>query len=440
MHTIVNIGAYAYDPTAGLFSVKIPKAASDPYTLVQVTVTAPSNATYFGRVFNIASYSMTATATAAHRPRDVSLILDYSGSMRFGSLLGIPYTGNRNNGSSSASGSNNPESVYPKFGPYSSTSAGLQWTTATTLGSYQYSPANITESNTYDANRPPIVLDFYQNPPYTDPDIPAFNNTVDSTGPNPPADSSLDADKCAGGDKFLHISNTSSNGYATTVKDVTGGTTKNSAFETLSDTGGYNTYYGVTSQYPSGTKFKGYTQGPRYWGKTFFIWPPEPRYTSGADPTKPSTTDPTKDVNGKYICDWRQRFFIDNSTGVGLKDNTKLWDSSGNWRTPSAGGYTINYNAILAWITSTPNPFPVRLHAGHIQYYSAIPTSINTSSFPRPTSTNDFGRNTSTTAWGWCKPVQRPGRMSAPKWDTATISPGARFKSPHRPPGPGRPT
>ena len=37
------------------------------------------------------------------------MILDYSGSMRFGSLLGLPYSGNRT--------ANNPDTVYPLFGP-----------------------------------------------------------------------------------------------------------------------------------------------------------------------------------------------------------------------------------------------------------------------------------------------------------------------------------
>ena len=43
-------------------------------------------------------------------------------------------------------------------------------------------------------------------------------------------------------------------------------------------------------------KFKGYSMGPGYYGKTFFIWPPDPRWGNGtpankvADPTSPATT------------------------------------------------------------------------------------------------------------------------------------------------------
>jgi hypothetical protein len=94
------------------------------------------------------------------------------------------------------------------------------------------------------------------------------------------------------------------------------------------------------------------------------MWPPDSKTPVG----NPGDT-------GFVPGDWRRRFF-------GTNDNTKLWDSSGNWRTPSAGGYTINYSAILAWIKASPNPFPTRLHSGHIRYYSAIPSTIDTSNFP----------------------------------------------------------
>jgi Flp pilus assembly protein TadG len=377
---VVNIGAYSYDPTAGLFTIKLPKGSSDPYDLVQVNITVPNNATFFGRVFNISSYSMSATATAAHRPRDVCMIQDFSGSMRFASLLGVPYWSTRDNGGGTGSGSNNPESVFPTFGHYSATStAALQQTSALEINNNQYSPANITETDNADDNLPAIVLDFYQNTPYTTPNVPAFNNTVNSSGPVPPTDSSLDSTSRAGGDQFLHISNSNAKGFATDVYDVTGSTTRNTGFEANSATGGYNVFY------PSGTTFKGYTQGPRYWGKTFFVWPPDPRWGGGTqspDPTNLSSTDPTKDTYGNYLCDWRRRFF-------GTNDNTKLWNSStGKWQLPSATTYTINYNAILAWISSCGyNPFPPLLHAGHIQYYSAMPTTIDTSSWP-PTNTD----------------------------------------------------
>ncbi len=338
----VEPGSYSYDAASGQFNVSIPRASNEPYSVVRVTVTVKGNRTFFGSVLGLNAFDVTATATAGHRPRDVALVMDFSGSMRFSSLLGIPYSGTRDNGSGTGSGSNNPESVFPKFGHYSAANAGLQFTAETLLGGHHYSPANDTEADAANDTRPAIVNDFYQHPPYTDPDVPAFNNTVTGTGPTIPPASSLNADNLAGGDSPLRIGNVSTNGYAKTVKDVTGSTTKNVSFETT----GY--------QALTGTAFKGYTQGPRYWGKTFFAWPPDPLAAN----------------------DWRRKFF-------GTNDNTKLFDASGNFRTPTAGGYTINYAAILAWIKSGPNPFPPLLHSGHITYYTSIPSTIDTST-PTP--------------------------------------------------------
>ncbi len=109
------------------------------------------------------------------------------------------------------------------------------------------------------------------------------------------------------------------------------------------------------------SQFYGYTTGPGYWGKTFFLWPPDPR-----------------DAN-----DWRQKFFYKYGTTTPCDDNSLLWDSSGNWKAPGSGNYTINYTAILSWLKSTgPNPFPSRLQSGRILYYSSIPSTINTNSWP----------------------------------------------------------
>src|SRR5262249_54441646 len=52
--------------------------------------------------------------------------------------------------------------------------------------------------------------------------------------------------------------------FATTVQDVTGSTSLSTSFEGPGTTIGYKAFNG-------GTSFNGYTVGPRYWGKTFFI-------------------------------------------------------------------------------------------------------------------------------------------------------------------------
>src|SRR5438445_3109099 len=91
----LQIGSYSYNETAQKFYSAIPKANSDNNDLMTATVRFAGQ-TAFARVLGINSFNVSATATAAHRPRDVALVLDYSGSMRFSSLLGLPYWGTRN--------------------------------------------------------------------------------------------------------------------------------------------------------------------------------------------------------------------------------------------------------------------------------------------------------------------------------------------------------
>ena len=52
----------------------------DNYNLVQADITHSVN-TAFARVIGINTGSVTATSVAAHRPRDVTILIDFSGSM-----------------------------------------------------------------------------------------------------------------------------------------------------------------------------------------------------------------------------------------------------------------------------------------------------------------------------------------------------------------------
>ena len=101
----VQVGAYTYDPVAKKFPtypfpnlVTVPPGSSpgrnstDNWSLIQATVNYRGNYA-FARVFGLTNYDISTRAVAAHRPRDVAIILDFSGSMRFGSLLGSPYSG-----------------------------------------------------------------------------------------------------------------------------------------------------------------------------------------------------------------------------------------------------------------------------------------------------------------------------------------------------------
>jgi hypothetical protein len=171
----------------------------------------------------------------------------------------------------------------------------------------------------------------------------------------------------------------------------------------------------VTSFRPNATagKFKGYTMGPQYWGKTFFIWPPDPRWGnpdgwqssnpsptatrtlsaplgSGVLPASPSTSNPVKDTNGNYICDWRRRFFLDRSGNTynpetdadtitpGTQSINEEMFTSGTGATlrSPTGNWQTNYPAILAWIKSPPQVLPPNLRSGRVLYYSSIPNDV----------------------------------------------------------------
>ena len=232
--------------------------------------------------------------------------------------------------------SNNVETVYPLFGHYSNQKNYSNYTNYANLLSPTADASNPLTGNPSIGKcnasigilgMPALVGDFWQNARGASA-VAAFTEVPDG---------SLDTYNQAAGDKYLRINNISTNAYATDVKDIVNSTTRNANWETK----GYKQY--------TGAALKGYTQGPRYWGKTFFIWPP----------------DPTND--------WRQNYFETN-------DNTNLWDVNGNWLNPE-GNYVINYKAILAWIISSPTIFPAQLRSGNTLFYSAIPTDVPASAY-----------------------------------------------------------
>ena len=109
----ILLGLYTYNSTSKAFVATIPKASSDNYTLVKSTVQATCQTTPFGKLLGVSTYTVQTTATAVHRPRDIAIIMDFSGSMGNSSLLGMPSSGTRTK-------SNNPDSAPPQFGAYSS--------------------------------------------------------------------------------------------------------------------------------------------------------------------------------------------------------------------------------------------------------------------------------------------------------------------------------
>lgn len=385
----IETGAYTYvyndsNPAKEGFQIQFPRADSkEPYSAVRATVNVPGSYA-FGRIFGLSSFNTGATAVAVHRPRDVIIVLDLSGSMRFQSLPGF-YLSGSGTASPSSSGrprtkSMNPESVYPKFGHYSDTVlAALFGATSYSTGDEMCDPCNISAN----ANSgPPIIEDFYANGygVAPGPGNRAFIRSPDTYESTP------------GGDNYLRTqNNTAGNPFAKNVNEILSGVPgKDLAFER----------YGYQAYVPS---FSGYTEGPGYWGKTFFIWPPDPR---GPDPTKDPNNPAYHANNGSK--DWRQRFFFKHrasNNSLGWLDHTKLlFGSSGTPATGSnfepgesvvrfpgtavsvtEGGssvsytYRINYAAILHWLRNEPPVhFPNQLRAGRIKYYDAIPDPSDT--------------------------------------------------------------
>src|SRR5262249_10278467 len=140
-------------------------------------------------------------------------------------------------------------------------------------------PNNLTYQAT--GSSPPIIHDYMSSGT-----TPAFSAASTNYATTP------------GGDNCLK----SSGNYIKTVSDLLG-TTPSISSQITWCRNGYPTY--------TGSAFNSYTTGPNYWGKTFFIWPPDPR---GSD------LDPSNTANhaNNGALDWRQRFFfkVNSSTGA----------------------------------------------------------------------------------------------------------------------------
>jgi hypothetical protein len=151
--------------------------------------------------------------------------------------------------------------------------------------------------------------------------------------------------------------------YASTTQEyLTGANTGWSAGSNGNSTWETNGYdYNPTSGTTTAGLFKGYTMGPGYYGKTFYMWPPDPR-----------TPVNSPGQSGYVAGDWRKRYFYSSGT-TPCNDNTVLWDSSGNWKS----GGSINYGAILAWIKAGPQTLPSNLQSGRVIYYKSIPSDVN---------------------------------------------------------------
>jgi Flp pilus assembly protein TadG len=342
----VQHGAYHYDQASQTFAPQFPPTPPDAYSVTQVTVTR-GDGTAFAQVFGLSSYTVSATAIAAHRPRDVCLLLGYSGTTNNESDLWNTDTslGSLNNTS------NNTDTVYPQFGPYDPNFSPLANLLCTSTDP-RVGKCNVTAPV---GSIPALVNDFYQNSAGS-PAVGAFAPAASTATATP-----------AGGDNYLPNLGTPGQAALNINDAITGS--------------GYANFPGYKAL--TGSNFNGWTQGPGYWGNTFFLWPPDPTRVTD------TTTYPTS-VYPSGTLDWRRNFFFLSDGVTPNNNNTQLplANALGKYPDPP-GNYVINYKAILAWISKycvqqTPgdgNPFPPQLRAGNILYYDQIPTDVPASAY-----------------------------------------------------------
>jgi Flp pilus assembly protein TadG len=373
----VTTGVYRYNSTTQIFSADFSgtKNAGESWTAMQVQINT-AQPTYFAQVWGVNPFAVGAQAIGVHRPRDTAIVLDFSTSMQYGSNVNI--RGSTNGGPTA--GSENPDPNYPQFGPWSiykasAVSSGnpnpmMNVDGYGDRGGEGHAPSNLTIATT---NGPAIVGDFLcdttgggnyvnafvvGNPTtYNASLTPVVTPTPAATWLSAPVDgdpwplklgkttASSPTDYAGCVNDYLGTSSGNSSGPDGIFDNVNGGNQVGAGYD-------YNPNTGLTTA----GAFKGYTVGPGYYGKTFYIWPPDPR-------TPVSTPGQTGYVAG----DWRQRYF-------GTNDNSKLWDSAGNW---IKGGGTINYANVLAWLKSGPQTLPPNLQSGRVIYYSSIPSDVS---------------------------------------------------------------
>ena len=141
----LSYGSYDYSQSTQSFAASFPALSGSTTTAVSATVTASTISPAFGQLLGATVLpSVTGTAQAVHRPRDIALVMDLSGSMRMGTCLGFDFY-------PTTRSTNNPDSLVPTYGQYSSSSAVMQGTSSNRTsgsGSYTISPSNTTAANT----------------------------------------------------------------------------------------------------------------------------------------------------------------------------------------------------------------------------------------------------------------------------------------------------
>jgi len=446
----LQIGVYRYDASPGVQKFNtffVPPNTGENYgaATMELQMDQPL---FFARIFGFTKQTVSAKATAVHRPRDIAIILDFSGSMCFGSRNSLKIgdtSGMYDTGSNFPRSSHNADPNFPRVGPWSVFPQGTVASPMVTLGprsdsTTTFAPSNLTFAT---LNGPPIVYDFTtkvgsdydkkawawgidppdpQTDPPTLPTHPAIATYDPLSLTNPtvmPAPIELSNQFHADwpllskfGDKFplrraatMALANLDGNpaDFAANAREYVNFMITNHSSLPASDTRKFTTL-GAWSDGGTATKasvddsdrhtgwenhgygpdFKGYTMGPAYYGKTFYMWPPDPRTPNTGNPPGQGKASNTDGEPFYQWGDWRKRFFFNNGTTTQINGtiNNKLWndDPDGVWRTGgrhpngTAVGtfYDINYNAVMQWIKSGPRVFPDSLRCGRMLYYDDL--------------------------------------------------------------------
>lgn len=445
----VEIGIFQYDTstTPPAFSIPTSSLTTSPgapptgynWGSAQATVNGTVNYT-FAKVFGLSSRPVSATAQAIHRPRDVSIILDFSGSMAFDSYMAASANGTDPSDTNPPAQSLNPDTYVPRFGPYSS---NYTWFTSTS--DFTMTDGEILKqgnTTTSSSSGSPIVEDFgtlsgtmlINAFSHTTADV---KNALSANSSAPCPVTELDSDYYPtginnsaitnpGGLKPWKVQNNTGSTFAITFGDIFGIPNPGGSVRTRPTSPATSPWSTSQQQFDQnvqrqhannaalsnptwvsggsdkerdlyGSSWQNYTYGPGYWGKTFFVWPPEEEWTTNpANPATSTYTNSTNGPGGGPIKDWRQRFFwkFDGSNNrYRLDDNSVMWNQNGTVRPPNnsnkytdpAGvqwSYQINYDAVLWWIKNngpTGNLFPSNARSGRILYYKSIPDSVTIS-------------------------------------------------------------
>jgi Flp pilus assembly protein TadG len=385
-----QIGAYRYNTSTNQFYQDMsnpgPTPSTDstgaivPWSLVKANVTYHYNGN-FSKIWGSLGYDVQATAVAAHRPRDLAVVVDFSGSMGFDSNLGVTWGGTRDR-------TNNPDLAYPRFGHYAYAVSQQNGTNRNAYDLYQgvspnasdrsYNVGNITVNpknvNSSFLDAEPIVHDFMTRSggslvqafqPSAFPSV--ASDSYSPAAPNNGAVTSANEfQDVPGGDNFklVNMNGTTGTNYARHVGELTGTTsytTRRSLATSSSDADfevfGYSFFGNPTTAYPTTgykeiaddyypssdplgrtkNRFAGFTQGPRYWGKTFHLWP----------------SDPRRPVTSSNRLTWNGSSWVTNTT-PGLL-NKWLIDLDRNWiflpngrRTGASGGAVVGMTRYAA--------------------------------------------------------------------------------------------